>query len=213
MVLGAPRLRELHPEGIPESLLLEMAAGPLAALGQSEPEEAWGRVRQGQPDEAELGPGGWRPHPVWGRFAPLLSLRAGVALMVLTGLPGDERYPFAAGAGLFNACLYHECHDALEPLWTAAEGPMKRCLQGLILLAGGYHHLQLLNRGGMRALWRESLHALEGTENRLDTPWGGLGLAQALDATGWRLAWLERDGGSGDPAPLWDLPRPEWEVW
>ena len=119
---------------------------------------------------------------------------------------------FAAGAGLFNACLYHECHDALEPLWAAAGGSLKRCLQGLILLTGGYHHLQLLNRGGMRALWQESLNALEGIPDRLDTPWGGLGIDRALGATADRLAWLEGDDGSGDPAPLWDLPRPEWEL-
>ena len=52
---------------------------------------------------------------------------------------------------LFNHGLYHECHDALEPLWAAAEGDLKDQLQGLILLAGGYHHLQLHNRAGMVA--------------------------------------------------------------
>jgi len=118
MVLGAPRLREAHPEGIPEALLLQLAAGPLAAVGQADPAQAW-QLARSRADEAERGETGWRPHPAWGRYSPLLSLRAGVALMVLTGLAEGERYPFAAGAGLFNACLYHECHDALEPLWTA----------------------------------------------------------------------------------------------
>jgi hypothetical protein len=212
LVLGAPRLRESHPDGIPERLLLEVSAGPLAALGIPDPEEAWERVRVAHPDEAERGSAGWKPHQAWGRFAPLLSLRAGVALTVLTGLPEDECYPFAAGAGLFNACLYHECHDALEPLWSVAEGALKRRLQGLILLTGGYHHLQLLNRGGMRALWEESLRAMEGVEDRLETPWGALGITQSLQTTVARLAWLEEDGGSGDLAPLWDLPRPAWEL-
>jgi hypothetical protein len=211
MVLGAPRIRETHPDGIPEPLLLELAAGPLAALGQPDPEAAWQRQRLGQPDLAEPGPAGWKPHRVWGRYAPLMSLRTGVALMVLTGLPADGNYSFAAAAGLFNACLYHECHDALEPLWLAAEGTLKRRLQGLILMTGGYHHLQRLNRGGMQALWQESVNAFAGFEGRLDTPWGELGIAQALAVTAERLAWLEQDHGSADPAPLWNLPRPEWE--
>ena len=212
MVLGAPRLRQAHPEGIPERLLLELAAGPLAALGHQDPEEAWQRARLGRADEAEPGPAGWRPHPAWGRFAPLMSLRSGVALVVLTGLPADERYAFVAGAGLFNACLYHECHDALEPLWEAAEGLQRRRLQGLILLTGGYHHLQHLNRGGMRALWTEAITALEGVGHRLDTPWGGLELAQSLGATQARLALLETDPDPGDLTSLWELPRPEWEL-
>jgi len=211
MVLGAPRLREAHPDGIPERLLMELSAGPLAALGQPDPEEAWKRARAAHPDVAEQGPGGWRPHSAWGRFAPLLSLRTGVALMVLTGLPADERYPFRAGIGLFNACLYHECHDALEPLWAMAEDPLKRRLQGLILLTGGYHHLQLLNPGGMRALWEEALKALGDCGDRLVTPWGAIGVVQALHVTHERLMWLEHGRDDGDLAPLWGLPRPVWE--
>lgn len=212
MVLGAPRLREAHPGGLPEGLLLELAAGPLAALGHPDPGAAWARALAASPDLAETGAGGWRPHAAWGRFAPLLSLRTGVMLMVLTGLPGGERYPFLAGTGLFNACLYHECHDALEPLWTAAEGPLKRRLQGLILMAGGYHHLQHLHREGMRALWPAALEALAGPAT-LATPWGDLDLRPALEATRARLAWLGAEAAAdGDPAALWDLPRPEWEA-
>ena len=80
---------------------------------------------------------GWRPGSAWGAWGPLVSLRCGWQLAALTPLPLGERYPLACGVSLFNHGLYHECHDALEPLWAQAEGELKQGLQGLILLASG----------------------------------------------------------------------------
>lgn len=211
MILGAPKLREAHPEGLPEPLLLAKAAGPLAAVGEPDPDAAWARCLALLPDTAEAGRSGWRPHGAWGAQGPLLSLRCGVALLTLTGLAADRAYSIRAAVGLFNACLYHECHDALEPLWAAAEGDLKRRLQGLILLAAGYHQLQLHERKGMAALWSDASSALEGSGGSLETPGGMLDFGQALAATEARLAWL----GShldADLAPLWELPRPNWEL-
>ncbi|MBI4912295.1 MAG: DUF309 domain-containing protein [Acidobacteria bacterium] len=150
------------------------------------------------------------PHQRWGAFGPLLSLRCGVALLVLTGLPADHQYPLAAAAGLHNACLFHECHEALEPLWDPAEGDLRSGLQGLILLAGGYHHQQFHQRGGAEALWRDALERATGTE--LPTPWGVLAFGQALDATAQRLRWMEANPETRDLAPLWEFPRPVWEL-
>jgi hypothetical protein len=212
MVLGAPRLRQVHPEGLPESLLLAKAAGPLAAVGAKDPGEAWRRCLALLPDTAEPGPTGWRPHRSWGAQGHLLSLRSGIALLVLTGLPEDETYLFAAAAGLFNACLFHECHDALEPLWIAAEGDLKRRLQGLILLTGGYHLLQLHQRRGMTALWEDAVAALDGSGGTLATPWGVLAFGEAMAATTGRLTWLVNNPEEADLAALWQLPRPVWEL-
>jgi hypothetical protein len=51
-VLGAPRLRERHPEGLPEPLLLEHAARLLGALGQHDPAGAWMQHLRDWPDTA-----------------------------------------------------------------------------------------------------------------------------------------------------------------
>ena len=40
-ILGAPGLRQRHPEGIPEAELLNHAARMLTALGQHDPAAAW----------------------------------------------------------------------------------------------------------------------------------------------------------------------------
>ena len=210
MILGAPRLREQHPDGLPEVLLLAKAAGPLAAVGAKDPAAAWAACREALPDTAEPGPTGWRPHRSWGAQGPLLSLRCGVTLLTLTGLAEDADYPFAAAVGLFNACLFHECHDALEPLWTAAEGDLKRQLQGLILMAGGYHLLQQHQRAGMQALWEDSVAALAEAGGRVSTRWGVLAFGEAMAVTVRRLAWLAEHPQEPEIAALWELPRPEW---
>ena len=153
-ILGAPGLRQARPEGIPGRELLNHSVRMLAALGQHDPAAAWQAHLARWTDTAEGGPDGWRPASGWGAWGPLVSLRCGWQLAALTPLPLGQRYPLACGVSLFNHGLYHECHDALEPLWAAAGGDLKDQLQGLILLAGGYHHLQHHNLGGMVTLGR-----------------------------------------------------------
>jgi hypothetical protein len=208
-VLGAPRLRELHPEGVPEAELLTHAAKMLAALGVSDPAAAWARTRAAFPDTAEPGATGWRPSAEWGTFGPLISLRCGWQLMALTPLPLDGRYGLSCGVSLFNHGLYHECHDALEPLWIEAQGPLKGALQGLILMTAGYHHLQLQNAKGMKAVWEECLARLEPFRGRVETPWGPVDLAEAARITSGRLAQLD---GEADWPLLWRMDRPLWTL-
>jgi Domain of unknown function (DUF309) len=57
----------------------------------------------------------------------------------------------AAGA-LFDAGLYFEVHEALEPYWMRAAGDEREALQGLIQVAVGLQHLANGNLGGARAL-------------------------------------------------------------
>lgn len=216
VILGAPGLRKLHPEGVPEAELWVHAARMLGALGHHDPVAAWQAHRAAWPGTAEGGPEGWRPAAAWGTWGPLVSLRCGWQLAALTPLPLGERYPLACGVSLFNHGLYHECHDALEPLWTAAEGDLRDQLQGLILLAGGYHHLQLHNLSGLVALWEEALGRLESCGGRVVTPWGEVRAEVALDLTARRLDHGRRmDDGADDDAvfgPLWALDRPTWEL-
>lgn len=208
-ILGAPRLRELHPEGVPEPELLAHAAKMLAALGVADPAAAWAEALAADPHTAEAGATGWRPHPEWGAYGPLVSLRSGWQLAALTPLPLDDRYGLAAGVSLFNHGLYHECHDALEPLWIEADGPLKAGLQGLILMTAGHHHLQLQNAAGLRAVWEEALGRLEPSGGRLATPWGAVDFAEAARLTAARLALA---AGETDWAALWRLDRPVWTL-
>ena len=63
-----------------------------------------------------------------------------------------EDAAWTAGAALFNAGEYWEAHEAWEPLWLRAEGPQRRLLAGVILLAAALHKAHRMNnpRGGRR---------------------------------------------------------------
>jgi hypothetical protein len=211
-ILGAPRLRQAHPDGLPEEELLAHAARLLAPLGVADPRAAWRTHREAWTDTAEAGPGGWRPSAAWGAWGPLVSLRCGWQLAALTPLPLDDRYPLACGVSFFNHGLFHECHDALEPLWTGAGGGLKEGLQGLILMAAGHHHLQLHNLPGMRAVWEEALARLEPCGGLVATPWGDVRAEAALDLTARRLTRARALSDGEDPADLWALDRPTWEL-
>jgi hypothetical protein len=212
MLLGGPKLRADHPGGIPEPVLLAQAAGMLWALGATDPAAAWAEARERFPDTADLGETGWVAQRVWDPLAALVSLRLGVALLALQGQPEDDRYGLAAGVALFNTALFHECHDALEPLWVSADGPLKAGLQGLIMLAGGFHHHQLHNARGMISLWQDALRLLADSGPVLATPWGRVDPSGALASARERLAWLADFDGEMDLAPLWNFSRPTLEL-
>jgi predicted metal-dependent hydrolase len=53
---------------------------------------------------------------------------------------------------LFDAGLYFEVHEVLEPHWQQASGQMREALQGLIQIAVGYQHLANGNVRGARSL-------------------------------------------------------------
>jgi hypothetical protein len=181
-------------------------------LGITDTTQAWQEHIQAWPDTAEAGPAGWRPHPAWGAWGPLVSLRSGWQLAALTPLPLGAEYRLACGVSLFNHGLFHECHDALEPLWDQAAGDLKAGLQGLILLAGGYHHLQLANGTGMLALWEEAVQRLQKGGGRLATPWGEVKYATSLDLTVRRLDHGKNLKDATDLGPFWALDRPTWEL-
>lgn len=213
LVLGAPGLRESHPDGLPEPELLARAEPMLRPLGVSDPDAAWADAVGRLPDTADLGPAGWVPHRIWAPLGPLVSLRLGVALLALMGQPEDDRYPLACGVALFNSALFHESHAAFELLWRPAEADLRAGLQGLILLAGGFHHLQLENPGGMLGLWRDALPVLELLGGTLRTPWGTVEYQAALESSAQRLAWLNSTFDGDLPlSPLWAMSRPVMEL-
>jgi hypothetical protein len=212
VVLGAPGVQEAWPDGIPEAELLAKAEPMLRPVAAGDPGAAWREALERLPDTADRGPAGWVAHRIWAPLGPLVSLRLGVALLALLGQPEDGRYGLACGVALFNSALFHECHDALEPLWEEASGDLRTGLQGLILLAGGYHHLQLDNPGGMISLWQDALPPLQHLDGTLRTPWGRVGFRAAAGPAAERLAWLDNYDGDMALAPLWDMPRPSLEL-
>jgi hypothetical protein len=81
-----------------------------------------------------------------------------------------------AAAALFDAELYFEVHELLEPHWTRATGAERQALQGLIQVAVGFQHLANGNLEGARSL------LVEGGARLRDGRLPGLDLASFADA-------------------------------
>jgi hypothetical protein len=61
-------------------------------------------------------------------------------------------WSLCAAAALFDAELFFEVHELLEPPWGRAEGALRTFLQGLIQVAVGFHHRSTGNLRGAVAL-------------------------------------------------------------
>lgn len=99
------------------------------------------------------------------RFAGLVSARARMATAALAGrllapVAGSLAATLDAAAALFDAELYFEVHELLEPAWQGAAGDLREALQGLIQVAVGYQHLANGNLDGGRALLVEGAERL-----------------------------------------------------
>ncbi len=92
--------------------------------------------------------------------------RARRALDALGARPLDQARSLAdaleVAALLFDAGLYFETHEVLEPWWREAAGAAREALQGLIQVAVGYQHRDNGNVAGARALLAEGSLRLHG---------------------------------------------------
>jgi hypothetical protein len=92
-------------------------------------------------------------------WAPSLAARARTASAALADrpllAPADLRQTLAAAATLFDAGLYFEVHEVLEPHWASAGGETREVLQGLIQVAVAWQHLVNGNVAGARSLFVE----------------------------------------------------------
>jgi hypothetical protein len=96
---------------------------------------------------------------------------------------------FEAAAALFDAHLYFEVHELLEPAWRDAEGGEREALQGLIQIAVGYQHLANGNFAGARALLDEGRRRLCGqTLDGLDLEAFALGVGRTVERI-FQLDW------------------------
>ncbi len=116
-------------------------------------------------------------------YAPLLTARARSASRALEGRPlrapaAPLAEAVADAAALWQAGLYFEVHELLEPYWRDAAGGTREALQGLIQAAVGYQHLANGNLAGARALLAEGAGRLRG---RVLAGRGLDGFAQALE--------------------------------
>jgi hypothetical protein len=67
-------------------------------------------------------------------------------------------------ADLFDARLFFEVHELLEPYWMRAEGATREALQGLIQIAVGFQHLVNGNLEGARMHLEEGSAKVEGKQ-------------------------------------------------
>ena len=101
------------------------------------------------------------------RWAAALAARARAASAALRDRPlldpaADLAQALEAAATLFDAGLYFEVHEVLEPHWAAAQGETREALQGLIQVAVAWQHLANANRAGARSLLVEGSGRLRG---------------------------------------------------
>ena len=94
------------------------------------------------------------------RFRNELCARTRRAWEVVRDRPLDRPEPALGevldqAADLFDAHLFFEVHELLEPYWIRADGAAREALQGLIQIAVGFQHLVNENVEGARMLLEE----------------------------------------------------------
>ena len=60
----------------------------------------------------------------------------------------EKREALAKGIREFNAWRFYDCHETLEDVWRAEDGPLADFFQGIIKVAAGFHHLLRGNHKG-----------------------------------------------------------------
>jgi len=118
-------------------------------------------------DLFERGPEGLAVRSGYAAHTREFCARARAGWDVVRARPLDPADPplasaLAAAADFFDAGLFFEVHELLEPHWFRAQGPERERLQGLIQVAVGFQHLANGNRAGARSLLAEAGERLHG---------------------------------------------------
>lgn len=104
--------------------------------------------------------------PRGAEWASALAERAQRACVALADAPlappADLRAALAAAARLFDAALFFEVHEVLEPHWLVARDASREALQGVIQIAIAWQHLANGNVAGARSLLAEGAERLRG---------------------------------------------------
>jgi predicted metal-dependent hydrolase len=100
------------------------------------------------------------------QWTSVVAERAQRASAALIGAPltapTDVPTALEAAAILFDAALFFEVHELLEPHWLAARGEAREALQGLIQIAVAWQHLANGNVAGARSLLADGAARLHG---------------------------------------------------
>ena len=118
-------------------------------------------------DLFERGPRGLAVRSGYAAHAREFCARAQAGWRVLRARPLDPADAplgsvLAVGAALFDAGLFFEVHELLEPHWFRAQGAERERLQGLIQVAVGFQHLANGNLRGAVLLLHEGGRRLQG---------------------------------------------------
>jgi hypothetical protein len=143
---------------LPVVLRNRLAATILDAVGDAHARRALAAAAEApdtwlQPDERQ--------------WAALLAARARRASDALATLPPATAHAgldavLDTAARLYEAGLYFEVHEWLEPHWIAASGETREALQGVIQTAVGWQHLANDNVAGARSLLVDGAARLRG---------------------------------------------------
>ncbi len=106
-----------------------------------------------------------------------LRLRAALGWIDAERATGD---PVACARAAWDAGLFFEVHEILEPVWLGERGPRRDALQGLIMAGAALHHLTQGNLAGARGLLRDAVRRL--TASRADLGLDLAGFARELGA-------------------------------
>lgn len=113
-----------------------------------------------------------------------LRLQAALGWIDAEGATGDV---VACARAAWDAGLFFEVHEILEPAWLAERGTRRDALQGLIMAGAALHHLTQGNTAGARGLLRDSVRRLAASPEDLGLDLAGFArelgaLADAIDA-------------------------------
>jgi predicted metal-dependent hydrolase len=98
-------------------------------------------------------------------FSPLAEYvrdrarRFGAALEWIRG-SGSAGDALECARAAWDAGLFFEVHEILEPAWMEERGERRTILQGLIMASAALHHLTLSNLAGARDLLRDAAQRL-----------------------------------------------------
>lgn len=96
------------------------------------------------------------------------------------------------GAALFDAGLFFECHEYLEAIWKATDGPAKHFYHGIVQVSAAFYHYEKGNRHGASTLLGKGLRKLES----YPAEYLGVDLAAFRQALApWGRHFAERDPG------------------
>ncbi len=173
------------------TLFVAAAAGNADARAQVDALRHWS---EGEPVRPELraedgGPLFDEAGRLVPRFAALETYvrdRAGrfAAACAWLASDGDGDDPLERARAAWDAGLFFEVHEIIEPVWLEESGPRRELLQGVIMAGAALHHLTRGNLAGARGLLGEAARRLATApaEGRLDLGGFGRGLERLRDA-------------------------------